>query len=204
MVGRTAGLMKHHFHPTILRSYDIRGQVGTTLSTDDAFAIGAGFGQQIKSTSKGRVAVGRDGRLSSPELSAALIDGRVGRLHCFDIGVGPTPMLYLPISVWAVCCHSGPAVTTPDCNGFKLVRAHQSYFGNDVGNWRCMAWVCHWARQVQLKLFLCLIAMLIACARTLISARSRWSGTPVTVRQDPQLKLWSNLFQTPADIIYRY
>ena len=44
--------MKHHFHPTILRSYDIRGQVGTTLSTDDAFAIGAGFGQQIKSTSK--------------------------------------------------------------------------------------------------------------------------------------------------------
>ena len=41
--------MKHKFDPTILRSYDIRGKFGKTLNTDDAFAIGAGFGDQIKS-----------------------------------------------------------------------------------------------------------------------------------------------------------
>ena len=127
--------MKHHFHPTILRSYDIRGQVGKTLSTDDAFAIGAGFGQQIKSTSKGRIAVGRDGRLSSPDLSAALIDGlcRAG-CHVFDIGVGPTPMLYFADR--HLGCDGAIQVTgshnPPDYNGFKTVRAHQSYFGSDI------------------------------------------------------------------------
>ena len=127
--------MIHQFHPTILRSYDIRGQIGKTLSTDDAFAIGAGFGQQIKSSSKGRVAVGRDGRLSSPDLSAALIDG-LCRAGCtvFDIGVGPTPMLYFADR--HLGCDGAIQVTgshnPPDYNGFKMVRAHQSYFGNDI------------------------------------------------------------------------
>ena len=127
--------MKHQFHPTILRSYDIRGRVGTTLSTDDAFAIGAGFGQQIKSSSKGRVAVGRDGRLSSPELAAALADGLCqSGCHVFDIGVGPTPMLYFADR--HLNCDGAIQVTgshnPPDYNGFKMVRAHQSYFGNDI------------------------------------------------------------------------
>ena len=127
--------MNHQFDPTILRSYDIRGQVGTTLSTDDAFAIGAGFGQQIRATSKGRVAVGRDGRLSSPELSAALIDGLCqAGCHVFDIGVGPTPMLYFADR--HLGCDGAIQVTgshnPPDYNGFKMVRAHQSYFGDDI------------------------------------------------------------------------
>ena len=66
MVGRTAGLMKHHFHPTILRSYDIRGQVGTTSAPMMPLPLVLVL-PAIKSTSKGRVAVGRDGRLSSPD-----------------------------------------------------------------------------------------------------------------------------------------
>ena len=129
--------MKHKFDPTILRSYDIRGQFGTTLSTDDAFAIGAGFGQQIKTSFAGHVAVGRDGRLSSPDLSAALIDGlkRAG-CHVFDIGIGPTPMLYFADR--HLNCDGAIQVTGShnpfDYNGFKMVWNHQSYFGQDIQN----------------------------------------------------------------------
>lgn len=127
--------MKHKFHPTILRSYDIRGQVGVTLSPDDAFAIGVGFGQQLKTSSRGRVAVGRDGRLSSPQLAAALIDGlRQAGCHVYDIGVGPTPMLYFADR--HLSCDGAIQVTgshnPPDYNGFKMVRGHQSYFGDDI------------------------------------------------------------------------
>ena len=129
--------MKHKFEPTILRSYDIRGQFGKTLHTDDAFAIGAGFGHHIKSSSEGRIAVGRDGRLSSPDLSAALIDGlkRAG-CHVYDIGLGPTPMLYFA----DIHLNSDGAIQVtgshnpPDYNGFKMVRNHQSYFGEDIQN----------------------------------------------------------------------
>ena len=129
--------MKHEFDPTILRSYDIRGQFGKTLNTDDAFSIGAGFGHQIKTSSAGRVAVGRDGRLSSPNLSAALIDGlkRAG-CHVYDIGIGPTPMLYFADR--HLNCDGAIQVTgshnPPDYNGFKMVRDHQSYFGEDIQN----------------------------------------------------------------------
>ena len=137
MASRTNLLMKHKFDPTILRSYDIRGQFGKTLNTDDAFAIGAGFGDQIKKSSAGHIAVGRDGRLSSPVLAAALIDGlkRAG-CHVYDIGIGPTPMLYFADR--HLNCDGAIQVTgshnPPDYNGFKIVRDHQSYFGEDIQN----------------------------------------------------------------------
>ena len=137
MAGRTDAFMKHKFDPTILRSYDIRGQFDITLNTEDAFAIGAGFGLQIKTTSPGRIAVGRDGRLSSPELSAALIEG-LEQAGCliYDIGIGPTPMLYFADRY--LNCDGAIQVTgshnPPDYNGFKIVRNHQSYFGDDIQN----------------------------------------------------------------------
>ena len=86
----------HSFDPTILRAYDIRGIYGQTLHDDDAFAIGLAFAiTQQKRDLGNRVAVGRDGRLSSPALSAALIDGlQAGGAEVTDIGCGPTPMLY--------------------------------------------------------------------------------------------------------------
>ena len=86
----------HAFDPTILRAYDIRGIFEQTLTRDDAFAIGVTFAatQQERGLGAG-VAVGRDGRLSSPALSAALIDGLcAGGAEVVDIGCGPTPMLY--------------------------------------------------------------------------------------------------------------
>jgi hypothetical protein len=62
--------MTHDFHPTMLREYDIRGVVGDTLSDADAYAIGRSFATMIARAGRKSVAVGYDGRLSSPMLSA--------------------------------------------------------------------------------------------------------------------------------------
>ena len=69
--------MTYQFHPTVLREYDIRGIMNDTLGPDDAYAIGrafASFKPEWK-TAKPRIAVGRDGRKSSPALEAALVKG---------------------------------------------------------------------------------------------------------------------------------
>ena len=59
----------HNFHPTMLREYDIRGVVGDTLSDKDAYAIGRSFATLVRRAGGKRVAVGYDGRLSSPMLA---------------------------------------------------------------------------------------------------------------------------------------
>src|SRR3546814_8784786 len=83
--------MTHNFHPTSLREYDIRGIVGETLTEKDAYAIGRGFGTLIARAGGSRVAVGYDGRLSSPALETALIEGLNGSgIHAVRIGMGPT------------------------------------------------------------------------------------------------------------------
>lgn len=125
----------HRFHPTILRSYDIRGQVGSTLSNKDAFFIGAGFGQIIQDKGGRLIGVGQDGRLTSPELSASLIEGLLASgCDVIDIGVGPTPMLYFADRYLE--CDGAIQVTgshnPPDYNGFKLVLGHHSFFDTDI------------------------------------------------------------------------
>lgn len=135
MAADTPVILRHRFNPTILRSYDIRGQVGHTLSAEDAFFIGATFGHLVREKKGPHIAVGRDGRLTSPELAAALIDGleAVG-CRVSDIGVGPTPMLYFADRFLE--CDGAIQVTgshnPPDHNGFKLVYDHRSFFGEDI------------------------------------------------------------------------
>ncbi|TXI10205.1 MAG: hypothetical protein E6Q63_04100 [Novosphingobium sp.] len=65
----------HRFHPSILREYDIRGVFGETLSADDARAVGRSFGSVVRSRGGSRVAVGCDGRISTPVLEHALVEG---------------------------------------------------------------------------------------------------------------------------------
>ena len=85
----------HHFDPTVLREYDIRGIVGNTLHAADAFAIGRAFGSIVARGGGTRVAVGYDGRLTSPELEQALVNGlKATGMAALRIGRGPTPMLY--------------------------------------------------------------------------------------------------------------
>ena len=87
--------MPHFFHPTILREYDIRGIVGDTLGVDDAVALGRSFGSLIIENGGTRICVGYDGRQSSPEMEAALIDGLTSAgVNVDRVGCGPTPMLY--------------------------------------------------------------------------------------------------------------
>ncbi|MEL0021594.1 MAG: phosphomannomutase/phosphoglucomutase, partial [Rickettsiales bacterium] len=67
----------HRFDPTLLRKYDVRGVVGDTLSTADATAIGRTFGSIVAEEGGRFVCLGRDGRLSSPDMAKALAEGLI-------------------------------------------------------------------------------------------------------------------------------
>jgi phosphomannomutase len=128
-------MQTHSFDPTILREYDVRGVVGTTLFPADARALGRGFGTRVRRAGGTRVAVGYDGRLSSPELEAALVEGLTAAgLDVVRIGQGPTPMLYFAEATLEV--DAGVQVTgshnPADYNGFKMVLQHGSFFGDDI------------------------------------------------------------------------
>jgi phosphomannomutase len=127
--------MHHRFSPSILREYDIRGTVGRNLGAEDARAVGRTFGSVVRRAGGSRVAVGRDGRLSSPELEAALVAGLVAAgVDVARIGLGPSPMLYHAERRLAV--DGGIQVTgshnPADDNGFKMVLGHRPFFGADI------------------------------------------------------------------------
>jgi phosphomannomutase len=139
--------MTHRFHPTILRDYDIRGTVGALLGEADARAIGRSFATRIRRAGGRRVAVGRDGRLSSPMLEAALVEGLVASgVDVVRIGLGPSPMLYYAEATLEV--DAGVQVTgshnPADDNGFKLVLAHDSFFGDDIRDLARLAELGDW------------------------------------------------------------
>jgi phosphomannomutase len=128
-------MFRHDFHQTSLREYDIRGIVGETLSPEDAFAIGRCFGSIVKRGGGRTVAVGRDGRLSSPEMEAQLTAGlRACGLEVLRIGCGPTPMLYF--AAVELRADGGIMVTgshnPPNYNGFKMVLANKPFFGAQI------------------------------------------------------------------------
>ncbi len=127
--------MTHRFDPTSLREYDIRGIVGKTLGPDDARAIGRGFATLLRRAGGHRVAVGRDGRVSSPALEAALVEGLTASgCDVVRIGLGPTPMLYYAEATLEV--DGGIQITGShnpgDYNGFKMVFQHRPFFGQDI------------------------------------------------------------------------
>lgn len=127
--------MTHEFHPTMLREYDIRGVVGDTLSDKDAYAIGRSFATLIARAGGKRVAVGYDGRLSSPMLADALIAGvNAAGIDALNVGLGPTPMLYYAASTEEV--DGGIQITgshnPPDYNGFKFVMQGHPFYGADI------------------------------------------------------------------------
>ena len=127
--------MSHVFDPTSLREYDIRGVVGKTLGTADATAIGRGFASLVRRAGGTRVAVGRDGRVSSVELEAALVQGLTqSGVDVVRVGLGPTPMLYYAEATLEV--DGGIMITgshnPADYNGFKMVLQHKPFFGEDI------------------------------------------------------------------------
>ena len=127
--------MSHLFHPSILREYDVRGIVGDTLSEADARALGKSYAALAISEGAKRIAVGRDGRLHSPALEAALIDGLTqSGLNVIQVGMGPSPMLYFAVATLGV--DGGIQVTgshnPADYNGFKMLLNGRSVFGEEI------------------------------------------------------------------------
>src|SRR5439155_16668383 len=109
---------------SMFRAYDIRGVVGKTLTPQVAREIGRAIGSEAQHRGLKEIAVGRDGRLSGPELSAALIEGlRAAGCDVIDIGAAPTPVLYF--ATYQLNIGSGVSVTgshnPPDYNGFKIM-----------------------------------------------------------------------------------
>src|SRR5579872_7465587 len=125
----------HSFHPTTLREYDIRGIVGRTLSEADAFAIGRCFGSIVARKGGLTVAVGYDGRLSSPALERYLCKGlSASGIEVVRIGRGPTPMLYYAATKLAT---DGAVMVTgshnpSDYNGFKMVLGGKPFYGEAI------------------------------------------------------------------------
>lgn len=125
----------HDFDPCILRESDIRGIVGDNLVSQDAYFIGRSFGSIIRLCGGETVAVGYDGRHSSPELASALMQGlKQCGLTVHDIGLGPSPMLYYAVHAGAL--HGGIMITgshnPSEYNGFKMMLGTKSFFGADI------------------------------------------------------------------------
>jgi phosphomannomutase len=137
----------HHFDPTILREYDIRGVVGPSLGPADAHAIGRGFATRIRRAGGTRVAVGYDGRLSSPDLETALVAGLTASgVDVVRIGLGPTPMLYFAEATLEA--DGGIQVTGShnpcNYNGFKMVQRHAPFSGDDIQDLATLAAAGDW------------------------------------------------------------
>ena len=124
-----------HVPSHIFREYDVRGAADRDLSDDLARGLGRGLGKMLSTGGTTRLAVGRDCRLSSPRLHAALVEGltRAG-VHVLDIGVVPTPLLYF--AVHHLNADGGVMITGSHNpggdNGFKVMRGKASFFGEEI------------------------------------------------------------------------
>ena len=118
---------------SIFKAYDIRGIVPSTLNEEVALGVGRAFGMAALAAGETVVAVGRDGRLSGPSLSAALIAGltEVG-IEVIDIGLATTPMLYYAASTLARSGQVTGSHNPKDYNGFKMVLAGRAIYGEEI------------------------------------------------------------------------
>jgi len=119
----------------IFRTYDIRGVVGRTLTPEIVRAIGRALGSFAKERNAATFAIGRDGRLSGPELAGALAEGlNAAGADVIDIGMAPTPVTYF--AAHHLKCGSCVSVTgshnPPDYNGLKLVVGGVTLYGDDI------------------------------------------------------------------------
>ena len=124
--------------PSIFKAYDIRGVVPSTIHADMARGLGRAFGTVALAEGQTTVAIGRDGRMSGPELVEGLMAGlQEAGIQVIDVGMVTTPMLYFAAST---LCQSGIQVTgshnPKDYNGFKMVLAGRAIYGDEIQNLR--------------------------------------------------------------------
>lgn len=119
----------------IFKAYDIRGIVGKTLTADICRAVGQALGSLARERGQSAIAVGRDGRLSGPELAGALMQGIVAAgVDAIDVGCVPTPLTYF--AAYELGCNSCVSVTgshnPPDYNGLKMVIGGETLAGEAI------------------------------------------------------------------------
>lgn len=119
----------------IFREYDIRGVVGRDLTPELATLIGRAVASQVHRAGKKEVAVGRDCRLSSPELAEGLMSGLLDSgCRVVDLGVVPTPLVYF--SVFYKEKEAAVIITgshnPPDFNGFKIMIGEETLYGPGI------------------------------------------------------------------------
>jgi phosphomannomutase/phosphoglucomutase len=122
-------------NPLVFREYDIRGVADRDLTDELATDLGRAFGTFLQRRKQRRIALGRDCRLSSDRLHAALKQGLLeAGLELWDIGVGPTPMMYF--AVFHKDLEGGIQITgshnPPEDNGFKMMSGKQTLAGDEV------------------------------------------------------------------------
>ena len=120
---------------SIFKAYDIRGIIGKTLDGQVAYQIGQAFGAAALAKGQKKVVIGRDGRLSGPELASQLARGlQATGVDVIDLGMVATPMVYFGTHV--LDTQSGIMVTgshnPPDYNGFKMVLAGEAIYGDAI------------------------------------------------------------------------
>jgi len=123
----------------IFREYDLRGVWDEDFNSADVETIGRGFGTCLRRRGSLTVVVGRDGRLSSPEIREALVAGLLQTgLKVMDLGVCPTPVVYF--ALWRLEVGGGLMITAshnpPEYNGFKICVGSENIFGREIQEFR--------------------------------------------------------------------
>ncbi|MDX8386182.1 MAG: phosphomannomutase/phosphoglucomutase [Gallionella sp.] len=127
--------MKTNLPKEIFKAYDIRGIVGKSLTPEVVEAIGHAIGSEATARKQHTIAIGRDGRLSGPELIAALARGiQKSGINVIDVGCVPTPMVYF--AAYQLQTNCAVMLTgshnPPDYNGLKMVLASETLSGNTI------------------------------------------------------------------------
>ncbi len=120
---------------SVFKAYDIRGTVPQPLNASFAERLGRALAERAKAAQVSEVVVGRDGRLSGPDLQSALMSGLMaGGVNVVDIGVVPTPLVYFAAHTRGN--GSGVAITgshnPPDYNGFKMMMGGITLYGDAI------------------------------------------------------------------------
>lgn len=126
-------------NPHIFREYDIRGRVPDDLDQETVYRLGLAIGTYYEGKGVKSVSVGRDCRLSSPDLMDALQVGlRETGTHVLDVGMVPTPLLYF--SLFHQELNGGVQITgshnPPDQNGLKICLGKSTIYGKEIQNLR--------------------------------------------------------------------
>ena len=128
---------------SIFKAYDIRGIINETLNPQIAHAIGQAFGSQMRDLGETDAVIGRDGRLSGPELIEALTKGLLSTgINVIDLGMVATPMVYFAANqtLDSIQPKSGIMITgshnPPNYNGFKMVLGGAAIYGEQIQSLR--------------------------------------------------------------------